>query len=181
MTDSTDEDAVCFVRSQQIGKTESKGESLGSKGVCVGAENVEEGVDRAANITMEERAVGRICDEMRAGGDSAIEGCLEIVEETSETQCEGVVGDVAEPSASDSPEHGSQPIRKVAGFGEVDTDDSADDNRSEGSGAASLDKDGTCSDDDALSVHSSGSDARHDLDYLHDQSGGLHNYLLMTS
>ena len=60
---------------------------------------MEEHDDRSANITMEEREVVR--DEICAGGDSATEGLLEIVEETSETQCdEGVVGDVAVPSAS---------------------------------------------------------------------------------
>ena len=89
------------------------------------------------------------------------------------------MGDVAVPRASDSAKHGSQSIRKVAGFGATDTDDSADSGGR--SGAASLDNDSTCVDDDALSVHYSGSDAPQDLDYLHDLSGGFLSSLLMAS
>ena len=47
--------------------------------------------------------------------------------------------------------------------------------------AACLDNDANCADDDASSIQSSGSNARHDLDYLHDQPGGLLSCLLMAS
>ena len=62
MTNSTDEDAVCFARSQRIGILKSEGESLGSRGVCVGAESVAEDEVRAGSVTMEEVAVNRVCD-----------------------------------------------------------------------------------------------------------------------
>ena len=103
------------------------------------------------------------------------------MEGTREIQCEGIVDDVAVPSESDSVGPGSQSIRKVAGLGETDTADSADDDSGEGSGAAFPDIGSTRGDDDALSVHSSGSDARHDLDYLRDKPGGLLSYLVMAS
>ena len=71
--------------------------------------------------------------------------------------------------------------RKIAGFGEVDTDDSFGDENDRGSDAASPGDSSACGDDDAGSIHSSGSDARHELDFLLDQSGGLLSYLLLAS
>ena len=103
------------------------------------------------------------------------------MKKTSEIRCEGVVDDVAVPSASGPVELGSQSVGRVAGFSEIDTNDSADGKRGKGSGVASPDNISTCGDDDALSVHSSGSDARYDLVYLLDQPGRLLSYLLMAS
>ena len=69
--------------------------------------------------------------------------------------------------------------RKVAGFGEIDegiSDDDICDDETVGGARASADDP---FDDDASSNHSSGSDARHALDYLPDQHGGLLSYLLI--
>ena len=60
MTDLTGEDAVRFARPQQIGIIKTEGESLGSREVSVGAENVVEDELRAANISLEEIAVSRL-------------------------------------------------------------------------------------------------------------------------
>ena len=59
--------------------------------------------------------------------------------------------------------------RKVAGLGEIDTDDSSGDESDRNSGVAPPGDSSARRDDDAGSVHSSGCDARHELDYLLEQ------------
>ena len=71
--------------------------------------------------------------------------------------------------------------RKVAGLGEIDTDDSSGDESDRNSGVAPPGDSSARRDDDAGSVHSSSCDARHELDYLLEQSGRLLSYLLFAS
>ena len=103
------------------------------------------------------------------------------MEERREVQLEGELGNVVPASSSvTSPAEAHVP-RNIAGFGEIDTDDSSGDKSGRNSGDAPPGDSSARGDDDAGSVHSSGIDARHELDYLMEQSGGFHSYFLMAS
>ena len=87
--------------------------------------------------------------------------------------------DVAEPTSVQPVALESQPFRKVAGFGEIDSSDSAGEDDSDDE----VD-DGYQYDDEDLDYdnhHSSASDARHGLGYVHDQQGQFLGYLLRAS
>ena len=103
------------------------------------------------------------------------------MEERREVQLEGELGNVVPASSSVTSPAEAHVSRKVAGFGEIDTDDSSGDESGRNSGDAPPGDSSARGDDDAGSVHSSGSDARHQLDYLLEQSVGLLSYLLMAS
>ena len=153
MADSTDKDAARFALSQEIGVIESEGESLARRGISVDDDGV-------------------------SGEDG---GSLQIVESSAEVQQESASDDVTTPGDS-RPDGGDlQSPLNVAGFGEIDTGSSDDDDCGGDAVGVSRGGAGYPFDDDALSNHSSGSDARHGLDYLHDQHGGLLSYLLMPS
>ena len=84
---------------------------------------------------------------------------------------------VVETGDRDSP--GSQSVRRVAGFGEMD-DGSEEESESERDSASddSLDSGG---DGESVSTLSADSDARHDIDFLRDQLGESVAILLMAS
>ena len=181
MADSTDEDAVRFAQSQQIGILESEGESLGGGQVNAGVASVEAvQVGVIVPGTTEQSAVSRAIDEIFAGVEFPSDDRLVIVEERSEVQMEGRLVDVVPPGSCVASTAEAHESRKIAGFGEIDTDDSSDGESDRNSGDAPPGDSSARGDDDAGSVHSSGSDARHGLDYL-EQSGGLLSYLLMAS
>ena len=156
MADSTDEDAARFAHSQEIGVIESEYAPLAGRGF-----DVEEG-----GVSQDD--------------DEATEGRLQIRENSGEVR----QGSTSDETATVGDCHSGggllQPSRKVAGFGEID-EGSSDDNACDDETADSARGGGDDPfDDDALSNHSSGSDARHDLDYLHDQKGRFLSYLLMA-
>ena len=156
MADSTDEDATRFALSRDIGVIESERESLRGRGVGVDSDG-----------------------ESEEGGEAS-EGQLQIVE-GSDGVCQGGVSvDTAAPVDGQLGEVSGAAPRRAAGFGEIDTGDSDDDDSDDAADAAQVGA-VDASDDDDASIHSSGSDARHDLDYLHDQHGGFLSYLLMAS
>ena len=70
----------------------------------------------------------------------------------------------------------SQCAKRSSGFGEIDDDGSSDD-----TGSESVSNDGSSDSDDAGSMHSASSDARHNLDYLCDIEGKLLSELLVAS
>ena len=183
MADSTDEDAVRFAQSQQIGILESEGESLGGRRVDAGDASVETDACHIVDVPVaaEQSAVSRAVDEICAVVESPPDGRLVVVEEGREVQLEGDLGDVIPFDSNDTSKAEVRVSRRVAGFGEVDTDDSSGDESDRNSGDAPPEDSSARGDDDAGSVHSSGSNARHELDYLMEQSGGLLSYLLMAS
>ena len=184
MVDSTDEVAVRFAQSQQIGILESEGESLGGKQVDTGDASVETDASQIVDVPVatEQSAVSRAVDEeICAGVESPPDDRLVVVEERREVQLEGELGDVVPVSSSVTSKAEAHVSRKVAGFGEIDTDDSSGDESDRNSGDAPPEANSARGDDDAGSVHSSGSNARHELDYLLEQSGGLLSYLLTAS
>ena len=168
MADSTDEDVVRFAKSQQIGILESEGESLGGRQVDVGGVSV--GAEASLTVDVpcatEQSAVSRAVDAICSGVELPPDDHLVIVEERSEVQLEGELGDVATASCIVTSTADDPGSRKVAGFGEIDADDSSGDGSERNSGVVSPEDGSACDDDDAGSVHSSGSDARHELDYL---------------
>ena len=183
MADSTDEDAVRFAQSQQIGILESEGESLGGARVDTGDASVGTGVRQIVGVpgAAEQSAVSKTVNEICAVVESPPDGRLVVVEEGREVQLEGDLNDVV-PFDSNVPSEAEVRVsRRVAGFGEVDTDDSSGDEIDRNSGDVPPEDSSALGDDDAGSVHSSGSNARHGLDYLMEQSGGLLSYLLMAS
>ena len=183
MADSTDEDAVRFAQSQQIGILESEGESLGGKQVDTGDASVETEASQIVDVpgATEQSAVSRAVDEICAVVESPPDHRLVVVEERREVQLEGELGDVVPVSSKVTSKTEAHVSRKVAGFGEIDTDDSSSDESDKNSGDAPPEDNSARCDDDAGSVRSSGSNARHKLDYLLEQSGGLRSYLLMAS
>ena len=70
----------------------------------------------------------------------------------------------------------SQCAKRGSGFGEIDDDDSSDD-----TGSESASDDDSSDSDDAGSMHSARSDARHDLDYLCYIEGKLLSELSVAS
>ena len=152
-----EKDAARFALSQEIGVIESECEPLAGRGIDVD-------------------------DDRESGEDGgATEGQLQTVECSADIRQESASDDTATPG-NGQPDGGVlQPSRKVAGVDEIDTGSSDDDDCGDDAIGDSRVGAGDPFDDDALSNHSSGSDARHGLDYLHDQHGGLLSYLLIAS
>ena len=96
-----------------------------------------------------------------AGNASSGEENTLCIVESSE---EGPVGRPGSSAAS-----GKEVAGRGSGFGEIEESDDE---------LTDLDDDG---DNDDASVHSSGSDARHDLDFLHDQYGKFFSMTLVAS
>ena len=107
-------------------------------------------------------------DEVVVEGES--ESRLVIVESSKEGET------VVETGDRDSP--GSQSVRRVAGFGEVD-DGSEEESASERDRASddTLDSGG---DGESGSTHSADNDARHDIDFLRDHFGESLAILVMA-
>ena len=136
-----------------------------------------ESTDEDAAQFLQYRQVGIIESEAEVGRrDESVEGNesesrLVIVESSKE-------GEAVEGTEDrDSP--GLQGARRVPGFGEVDNG-SEEDSASERDSASdvTLDSDGG---GESGSAHSTGSDARHDIDLLRDQLGKSLAILLMVS
>ena len=108
------------------------------------------------------RAVGEICAVVESPPDDR----LVVVEERREVQLEGELGDVVPVGSNVTSEAEAHVSRKVAGFGEIDTDDSSGDESDQNSGDAPSKDNSARGDDDAGSVHSSGSNVRHELENL---------------
>ena len=123
MADSSDEDAIRFAQSQQIGILESEGESLGGKRVDTGDASVETDVRQIVDVlgAAEQSAVSRAVDEICAVGESPPDGRLVVVEEGREVQLEGDLGNVVPFASNVTSEAEVRVSRRVAGFGKVDT------------------------------------------------------------
>ena len=147
---STDEDAVRFAQSQQIGILESEGESLGGKQVDTGDASVETDARQIVDVPVatEQSAVSRAVDEICAGVESP-------PDDRFGRELQGELGDVVPVSSSVTSKAEAHVSRKTAGFGEIDTDDSSADESDRNSGDAPPEANSARGDDDGGSVHSS--------------------------
>ena len=160
--------------------------SLGGKRVDTGDASVETEACQIVDVpgATEQSAVSRAVDETCAVVESPPDDRLVVVEEGREVQLEGDLGDVVPVGSNVTSEAEVHVSRRVAGFGEVDTDDSSGDESDRNSGDAPPEDSSARGDDDAGSVHSSGSNARHELDYLMEQSGSpsyVYNFKLPSN
>ena len=155
MSQSTDEDDQRILRSGKIGVVESEGEGVLLQGV--GQESHEEESEIAGVLLQE---AGQESHEEK----SAAESRLVFAESSGE--------EIMESSAGLE----SQYAKRCSGFEEIDDDDSSDD-----TGSESASNNGSSDSDDAGSMHSAGSDSRHNLDYLCDLEGKLLSEMLVAS
>ena len=156
MSHSTDEDDQRILRSGKIGVVESEGEGIL---LHEAGQESHEGESELTGVLLQE--AGQESQEE----ESAAESRLIIAESSGEEE-------VMESLAGLE----SQCAKRGSGFGEIDNDDCSDD-----TGSESASNNGSSDSDDAGSMHSTGSDARHDLDYLCDLEGKLLSEMLVAS
>ena len=138
MSHSTDEDDQRILRSGKIGVVESEGEGIL---LHEAVQESHEGESEMAGVLLQE--AGQESHEE----ESAAESRLVIAESSGEEVMESLTG------------LESQYAKRGSGFGEIDNDDCSDD-----TGSESASNNGSSDSDDAGSMHSTGSDARHNLD-----------------
>ena len=155
MSHSTDEDDQRVLRSGKIGVVESEGEGILLQEA---GQKSHEGESEMAGVLLQE--AGQESHEE----ESAAESRLVIAESSGEEVMESLAG------------LESQYAKRGSGFGEIDNDDSSDD-----TGSESASNNGSSDSDDAGSMHSTGSDASHNFDYLCDLEGKLLSEMLVAS